>query len=331
MDELVADGRHQLQAVHGLPRRLLQRRRPDPAGDAEGRARTASLIMMHAENGIAIDVLVAQALARGDTDPINHGLTRPWETEEEATHRAIMLARLTGAPLYVVHMSAKQAVATLAARARRGLQRLRRDLPAVPLPLARGAARRTGLRGREVGVLHPAAVPGRGPPGRAVALPAHRGPQRGQHRPLPVLHEGAEGARHRRLLQDPQRDRRRSSTAWTCSTRASSTGEITLERWVELCSTTPARMFGLYGAQGRHRAGRGRRHRRLRPAGPHEHRARQDAPHEHGPLRVGGRSRSTGTSTSSCPAARSSSATGSSGARKGHGQYLKRGLSQYLL
>ena len=72
-----------------------------------------SMIMMHAENGIAIDVLVALALARGGTAPSSHGLTRPWETEEEATHRAIMLARITGAPLYIVHMSAKQAVQTL--------------------------------------------------------------------------------------------------------------------------------------------------------------------------------------------------------------------------
>ena len=77
-------------------------------------ADNGSLIMMHAENGIAIDVLVAQALARGETAPKYHGTTRPWETEEEATHRAIMLAKLAGAPLYIVHMSAQQAVATVA-------------------------------------------------------------------------------------------------------------------------------------------------------------------------------------------------------------------------
>ena len=84
-------------------------------------ANNGAMIMMHAENGTAIDVLVKQALARGETAPINHGLTRPWETEEEATHRAIMLARLTGAPLYVVHMSAKQAVVTLQAHRDQGL------------------------------------------------------------------------------------------------------------------------------------------------------------------------------------------------------------------
>ncbi|MCX6431743.1 MAG: amidohydrolase family protein, partial [Actinobacteria bacterium] len=78
-------------------------------------AGNGSMIMMHAENGSEIDVLVAQALAAGNTDPKYHSLTRPWETEAEATNRAIMLARMTGAPLYIVHMSAKQAVAVLQA------------------------------------------------------------------------------------------------------------------------------------------------------------------------------------------------------------------------
>ena len=68
---------------------------------------------------------------------------------------------------------------------------------------------------------------------RHVAGPAHQRPADGVHRPLPVLHEGPEGAGHRRLLQDPQRHRRRRAPRWTCSTRASSTGELTLERWVE--------------------------------------------------------------------------------------------------
>jgi dihydropyrimidinase len=73
-------------------------------------AENASTIMMHAENGIAIDVLVAQALARGETDPIHHGLTRPSILEGEATHRAIKLAELAGCPVYIVHMSAAEAL-----------------------------------------------------------------------------------------------------------------------------------------------------------------------------------------------------------------------------
>ena len=58
---------------------------------------SGAMIMMHAENGIAIDVLVAQALARGETDPKFHSLTRPAELESEATHRAIQLAKVFGA------------------------------------------------------------------------------------------------------------------------------------------------------------------------------------------------------------------------------------------
>ena len=79
------------------------------------------LIMMHAENGIAIDVLVQQALAAGKTDPRYHGEVRHALLEAEATHRAIQLARVAGAPLYVVHVSAEEAVAELAAARDLGL------------------------------------------------------------------------------------------------------------------------------------------------------------------------------------------------------------------
>ncbi len=74
-------------------------------------AETGGLIMMHAENGIAIDVLVAQALARGQTDPKYHGVVRHALLEAEATHRAIRLAQVAGAPVYIVHLSATEALA----------------------------------------------------------------------------------------------------------------------------------------------------------------------------------------------------------------------------
>lgn len=61
-------------------------------------ADNGGLIMMHAENGIAIDVLVEQALARGETDPRYHGEVRKALLEAEATHRAIKLAQVAGAP-----------------------------------------------------------------------------------------------------------------------------------------------------------------------------------------------------------------------------------------
>src|SRR5438270_1635744 len=73
-------------------------------------AETGALVMVHAENGDAIDVLVKKALAAGKTEPKYHALTRPPETEGEATNRAIQLARVAGCALYVVHVSCAEAV-----------------------------------------------------------------------------------------------------------------------------------------------------------------------------------------------------------------------------
>ena len=71
---------------------------------------TGGLVMVHAENGDAIDIIVKEAVAEGKTDPIWHARTRPMETEAEATNRAIQLARVAGAPLYVVHVSCQPSV-----------------------------------------------------------------------------------------------------------------------------------------------------------------------------------------------------------------------------
>jgi dihydropyrimidinase len=77
-------------------------------------AKTGALVMVHAENGDLIDVLVRQALEAGNTEPEYHALTRPPEAEGEATNRAIQLAHVAGAPLYVVHVTCKEAVDPIA-------------------------------------------------------------------------------------------------------------------------------------------------------------------------------------------------------------------------
>jgi dihydropyrimidinase len=73
-------------------------------------ADSGALVMVHAENGDAIDIIVKKAVAEGKTDPIWHARTRPMETEAEATNRAIQLAHVAGCPLYVVHVSCQPAV-----------------------------------------------------------------------------------------------------------------------------------------------------------------------------------------------------------------------------
>jgi dihydropyrimidinase len=77
-------------------------------------ARTGALVLVHAENGDAIEVLIREALAAGHTEPIWHARTRPPELEGEATNRAIQLARVAGAPLYVVHVSCRDALEPIA-------------------------------------------------------------------------------------------------------------------------------------------------------------------------------------------------------------------------
>jgi dihydropyrimidinase len=82
-------------------------------------ADNGALICLHAEHGHMIDVLVQQALAQGNTAPRFHASTRPPITEAEATHRAIRMAEVAGAPVYFVHLSCVEALQEVqAARAR---------------------------------------------------------------------------------------------------------------------------------------------------------------------------------------------------------------------
>ncbi len=84
-------------------------------------ARYGGLICMHAENGNAIDVIVRQALAEGKTAPKYHALTRPTTAEAEAVGRSIALAEMAGAPLYIVHLSCNEALEKVREARDRGL------------------------------------------------------------------------------------------------------------------------------------------------------------------------------------------------------------------
>jgi dihydropyrimidinase len=78
-------------------------------------------ICMHAENGGVIDVLVQRALAEGKTAPRYHALTRPSRAEAEATHRAIALAEIADVPIYIVHLSSADALEMVTEARDRGL------------------------------------------------------------------------------------------------------------------------------------------------------------------------------------------------------------------
>jgi dihydropyrimidinase len=209
-------------------------------------ARNGSTIMMHAENGIAIDELVAQALGRGETSPVHHGLTRPPELEGEATSRAIALAKVTGAPLYIVHLSAAQALEAVAAARDAGQNVFAETCPqylfltlddlarpqfegakfvcSPPLrPAEHGAALWRGLRTNDLSVVStdhcPFCFKGQKELGAGDFSKIPNGMPGVEHR-MDLLHQG--------VLR----------------------GEISLARWVEIAATTPARMFGLYPRKG---------------------------------------------------------------------------------
>jgi len=112
MDELVDDGVTTFKLFTAYPGVFLS----DDGAIFKALRQTASnggLILMHAENGPVIDVVAADLVAQGTTDPIGHGLARYSIFEGEATSRVLRLAQAAGAPVYFGHMSAKEALDAL--------------------------------------------------------------------------------------------------------------------------------------------------------------------------------------------------------------------------
>ena len=83
-----------------------------------------ALCCIHAENGSAIDVVVARMIAEGKTEPHYHALSRSPKAEAEATHRAIALADMAGASVYIVHLSNEDSLAALKFMRGRGAKAL---------------------------------------------------------------------------------------------------------------------------------------------------------------------------------------------------------------
>jgi len=120
MDDLVREGVASFKLFMAYPGALMV----DDATIFKALRQTAkngALICMHAENGSVIDVIVRQALAEGKTAPIYHALTRPTRAEAEAVHRAIAMAEMAGVPIYIVHLSSEDALNQVREARDRGL------------------------------------------------------------------------------------------------------------------------------------------------------------------------------------------------------------------
>jgi dihydropyrimidinase len=209
-------------------------------------AKNGGLIMMHAENGPAIDVVAADLVAAGKTDPYYHGIARYPAFEGEATNRVIRLAEAANVPVYIVHLSARDALDEVRAARDRGTKAFAETCPqylflslddmghgfdgakfvcSPPLrPADHQAELWTGLVKDDLQVVSTDHCPfdfhGQKDLGRGDFRKVPNGLPGVEDR-LDLLHDGGVVA-----------------------------GHISRERWVEIVSTAPARMFGMYPRKG---------------------------------------------------------------------------------
>jgi dihydropyrimidinase len=213
---------------------------------------TGGLIMMHAENGIAIDVLVAQALARGESDPRYHSFTRPPELEGEATHRAITLAKVAGnVPLYIVHMSASEALDEVAEARHHGQNVFGETCPQYLHLTLEGNLDRPGFEGAKFVC---------SPPLRSVH--DHRNHRADLWKGLRMNELAVVATDHCPFCMKDQKELGRGNFAKIPNGlggiehrleliyQGVVQGELSLERWVDTCCTTPARLFGMFPQKG---------------------------------------------------------------------------------
>ncbi|MER3418475.1 MAG: dihydropyrimidinase [Chloroflexota bacterium] len=209
-------------------------------------AKNGGLIMMHAENGLAIDVVAAQYAESGKTDPYYHGVVRYPIFEGEATNRVIRLAEAAGVPVYIVHLSARDALNEVRAARDRGAMAFAETCPqylflslddlgngfegakfvcSPPLrPKDHQEDLWTGLIKDDLQVVSTDHCP--------FDFHGQKELGRGDFRKIP---NGLPGVEERvDLMHDG----------------GVVAGRISRERWVELISTAPAKLFGMYPRKG---------------------------------------------------------------------------------
>src|SRR5829696_6945187 len=203
-------------------------------------------ICMHAENGGVIDVLVKQALADGKTAPKYHALTRPARAEAEATHRAIALAEIADVPIYIVHLSAAEALEMVTEARDRGLPAFAETCPQY-LFLSYDNYEEPGFEGAKYVM---------SPPLRAKETQQQL--WRGlafndlqaistDHCPFCMKEQHLGDGDFSKIPNGAPGVETRMSLVYDGGVRA---GKISMNRFVELTSTSPAKIFGMFPKKG---------------------------------------------------------------------------------
>ncbi|HUI80705.1 MAG TPA: dihydropyrimidinase [Bryobacteraceae bacterium] len=210
-------------------------------------AKNGALICMHAENGSVIDIIVQRALAEGKTAPVYHALTRPPRAEAEAVHRAIAMAEIAGAPVYIVHLSSEDALNEVREARYRGVPAFAETCPQYLL-LSIEELERPGFEGAKY-----------------VFTPPLRPKQH-----LPKLWDGLKDDNLQVVSTDhcpfcfedqkvlgkddftkiPNGGPGIENRLQLIYHHGVNQGKISINRFVELVSTTPARIFGMYPKKG---------------------------------------------------------------------------------
>lgn len=203
-------------------------------------------ICMHAENGGVIDVLVQRALAEGKTAPKYHALTRPARAEGEATHRAIALAEMADVPVYIVHLSSAEALEMVTEARDRGLPAFAETCPQY-LFLSYDNYEEPGFEGAKY-VMSPPLRPKetqnrlwRGLAGNDLQAIAT------DHCPFCMREKHLGDGDFSKIPNGAPGIETRMSLVYDGGVR---TGKISLNRFVELTSTSPAKIFGLFPKKG---------------------------------------------------------------------------------
>ncbi len=246
MDSLVAEGVASFKLFMAYPGVLMV----DDATIFKALSRTAkngALICMHAENGSVIDVIVQRALAEGKTAPIYHALTRPVTAESEAVHRAIAMAEMAGAPVYIVHLSSEDALNQVREARDRGVPAFAETCPQYLLLSVEELAR-PGFEGAKYVFTPPLREKHHQPKLWDGLKHDHLQVVSTDH--CPFCFEDQKALGKEAFTKIPNGGPGVENRLQLLFHHGVNQGRLTLNRFVEVVSTTPAKIFGLYPRKG---------------------------------------------------------------------------------
>jgi dihydropyrimidinase len=209
--------------------------------------KAGALVMIHAENGDVLDILINDLLAQGKTEPKYHALSRPPEAEAEATGRGIAIAQMAGAPIYIVHLTCKEALAKVKEARNAGYPALAETCPQYLLKSYQNYLE-PGFQGAKYVMSPPlrdksnwdALWKGLAYNDLQVVSTDHcpfnfKGQKDKGKKNFALIPNGAPGIEHRIMLLFHEGVNKK---------------RIGLNRFVELVSTNPAKLFGLFPRKG---------------------------------------------------------------------------------